>query len=560
MGTRGRLHIKWYFISWGFRQPINHALQRDTNIWPFQDKSDFQMSCIGYVLKNTSRIYWYRHWCAPRPCFRSPSGLLRLEELVRRFLISRETLSVRMLDDNLDPTPLLKEIRDDKVATIIIDANASVSYLILKKVSSQTSIRSPEPPTHFQESKLLLHTVQAVCLKGVRVYLSFMYPHEGHAELTICKIIKQLARSSTGYTFVVVTELTSIFTFSALQSCIGNNIYACLPATITYILMKVFDKRTSFAGMLPKLVLIHGTACNTDSQHSESWLECVWDVFTGYIWAAARPQRNVLVLAWWCKTVINVCSLHPLPTFLPHTLSPFVPRLLPFLSACPVALLLCPLFAFINPSISSIILPFPHSPLVWSYFLSLSLFVSQASELGMTSAFYKYILTTMVRVRKLFPFPSSVLSSFIFPPSSLLLFLLFLSLYEPAKVLTGRKYSIGGSTERWGKKRERRRRKKRETFEKRITVWRCGCAEEDGGRKRENKVGVWGGGDDRCDVPFFFCHPPPSRSLWCFHPSPWYAPLLFKRLNKCTILCCTSDFYFFTFLSLPSVRDVVLCF
>ncbi|KAG7216937.1 hypothetical protein INR49_001591, partial [Caranx melampygus] len=65
--------------------------------------------------------------CAKAEC------LLRLEELVRRFLISRETLSIRMLDDNLDPTPLLKEIRDDKVATIIIDANASVSYLILKK-------------------------------------------------------------------------------------------------------------------------------------------------------------------------------------------------------------------------------------------------------------------------------------------------------------------------------------------------------------------------------------------------------------------------------------------
>lgn len=62
------------------------------------------------------------------------SGLLRLEELVQSFLISRETLSVRMLDDSLDPTPLLKEIRDDKVATIIIDANASVSYRILKKV------------------------------------------------------------------------------------------------------------------------------------------------------------------------------------------------------------------------------------------------------------------------------------------------------------------------------------------------------------------------------------------------------------------------------------------
>ncbi|KAM7384880.1 hypothetical protein PAMA_011982 [Pampus argenteus] len=65
--------------------------------------------------------------CAKAEC------LLRLEELVRRFLISRETLSVRMLDDSLDPTPLLKEIRDDKVATIIIDANASISYHILRK-------------------------------------------------------------------------------------------------------------------------------------------------------------------------------------------------------------------------------------------------------------------------------------------------------------------------------------------------------------------------------------------------------------------------------------------
>ncbi|XP_061530311.1 glutamate receptor ionotropic, kainate 5 isoform X1 [Phycodurus eques] len=74
--------------------------------------------------------------CAKAEC------LLRLEELVRRFLISRETLSVRMLDDNLDPTPLLKEIRDDKVATIIIDANASVSYLILKK-ASELGMTSP---------------------------------------------------------------------------------------------------------------------------------------------------------------------------------------------------------------------------------------------------------------------------------------------------------------------------------------------------------------------------------------------------------------------------------
>lgn len=53
---------------------------------------------------------------------------------MRGFLISKETLSVRMLDDSRDPTPLLKEIRDDKVSTIIIDANASISHLVLRKV------------------------------------------------------------------------------------------------------------------------------------------------------------------------------------------------------------------------------------------------------------------------------------------------------------------------------------------------------------------------------------------------------------------------------------------
>ncbi|XP_042565046.1 glutamate receptor ionotropic, kainate 5 [Clupea harengus] len=67
--------------------------------------------------------------CARAEC------LLQLEELVRRFLISKETLSIRMLDEDLDPTPLLKEIRDHKVATIIINANASLSYLILKRAS-----------------------------------------------------------------------------------------------------------------------------------------------------------------------------------------------------------------------------------------------------------------------------------------------------------------------------------------------------------------------------------------------------------------------------------------
>lgn len=59
-----------------------------------------------------------------------------MEELLRSFMISRESLSVRVLDQSFDPTPLLKEIRDDKVATIIIHANASVSYRILRKVQT----------------------------------------------------------------------------------------------------------------------------------------------------------------------------------------------------------------------------------------------------------------------------------------------------------------------------------------------------------------------------------------------------------------------------------------
>lgn len=69
------------------------------------------------------------------PLFPIP-GLLNLEKLLRQFLISKDTLSVRMLDDTRDPTPLLKEIRDDKTATIIIHANASMSHTILLKVGA----------------------------------------------------------------------------------------------------------------------------------------------------------------------------------------------------------------------------------------------------------------------------------------------------------------------------------------------------------------------------------------------------------------------------------------
>ncbi|XP_067364773.1 glutamate receptor ionotropic, kainate 4 isoform X3 [Channa argus] len=67
--------------------------------------------------------------CAQADC------LLNLEQLLRQFLISKETLSVRMLDDSQDPTPLLKEIRDDKTATIIVDANATMSHIVLERAS-----------------------------------------------------------------------------------------------------------------------------------------------------------------------------------------------------------------------------------------------------------------------------------------------------------------------------------------------------------------------------------------------------------------------------------------
>ncbi|KAE8592284.1 hypothetical protein XENTR_v10018713 [Xenopus tropicalis] len=67
--------------------------------------------------------------CAKAEC------LLNLEKLLRQFLISKDCLSVRMLDDTWDPTPLLKEIRDDKTSTIIVHANASMSHTILMKAA-----------------------------------------------------------------------------------------------------------------------------------------------------------------------------------------------------------------------------------------------------------------------------------------------------------------------------------------------------------------------------------------------------------------------------------------
>uniref|UniRef100_A0AAQ5ZYI7 Glutamate receptor n=1 Tax=Amphiprion ocellaris TaxID=80972 RepID=A0AAQ5ZYI7_AMPOC len=96
--------------------------------------------------------------CAQAEC------LLNLEQLLRQFLISKETLSVRMLDDSQDPTPLLKEIRDDKTATIIVDANATMSHIILERASElgMLSVYYTYIFTSLLSSALLFDAVYAV--------------------------------------------------------------------------------------------------------------------------------------------------------------------------------------------------------------------------------------------------------------------------------------------------------------------------------------------------------------------------------------------------------------
>ncbi|XP_043390109.1 glutamate receptor ionotropic, kainate 4 isoform X3 [Chelonia mydas] len=96
--------------------------------------------------------------CAKAEC------LLNLEKLLRQFLISKDTLSVRMLDDSGDPTPLLKEIRDDKTSTIIVHANASMSHIILQKAAElgMASAYYTYIFTNLLSSALLFDAVYAV--------------------------------------------------------------------------------------------------------------------------------------------------------------------------------------------------------------------------------------------------------------------------------------------------------------------------------------------------------------------------------------------------------------
>ncbi|XP_073922629.1 glutamate receptor ionotropic, kainate 4 isoform X4 [Castor canadensis] len=106
---------------------VKFQLQRFTTLNLHPSNTDISVAVAGIL--NFFNCTTACLICAKAEC------LLNLEKLLRQFLISKDTLSVRMLDDTRDPTPLLKEIRDDKTATIIIHANASMSHTILLKAA-----------------------------------------------------------------------------------------------------------------------------------------------------------------------------------------------------------------------------------------------------------------------------------------------------------------------------------------------------------------------------------------------------------------------------------------
>ncbi|KAM6970057.1 glutamate receptor ionotropic, kainate 4-like [Aplochiton taeniatus] len=61
--------------------------------------------------------------------------LMNLEQLLRQFLISKDTLTVRVLEERQDPASVLKEIRNGQTDTIIVDANATVAHLVLERAA-----------------------------------------------------------------------------------------------------------------------------------------------------------------------------------------------------------------------------------------------------------------------------------------------------------------------------------------------------------------------------------------------------------------------------------------
>lgn len=186
--------------------------------------------------------------------------------------------------------------------------------------------------------------------------------------------------------------------------------------SISYTHLKVLDKRTLPFFNTKKLFLL---GCSEDVNPSLLWFilmpiaRAVSHGLNGMFspGVLVRPQQNVLVLGWWCKTVINVCFLffgHILCTL---SLFPAFPIKYPLFSTLLLSSVFFSLFLFC-------LFTLIHHLLILYFFTLFFLFVLQASELGMTSAFYKYILTTMVRTCWFFHLLSFVSCFIIFPCSS----------------------------------------------------------------------------------------------------------------------------------------------
>lgn len=147
----------------------------------------------------------------------------------------------------------------------------------------------------------------------------------------------------------------------------------------------------------------------------------------------------------------------------------------------------------------------------------------------------------MVRAYQFYPFLSSAFSSF--------LLLLFCPFTRGEKL---EKVQEKGWKERWQriKRSEMKDEDRKEREKKRSGEWAycskmCGCRGE---------------GDDRRDVPFFFCRPIPSLSFWCFHGSLIYSPPLLPFELMCHFMLCAWFFFIFYISSSLSVHGVLLCF
>lgn len=136
-----RIYSKMQFFHSQSHFPMDHKIKLSAG--SFMSAAQAQIHCILEFMYGSVSVKIHFFWVVLLSrliflcflIFNIPTGLLNLEQLLRRFLISKETLSVRMLDDSQDPTPLLKEIRNDKTATIVVDANTTMSHIILERVS-----------------------------------------------------------------------------------------------------------------------------------------------------------------------------------------------------------------------------------------------------------------------------------------------------------------------------------------------------------------------------------------------------------------------------------------